>query len=137
MCFLAGRSIFPRVPLSSHGLCSNEFISKPTLHTKVSATGRKVGAAPASGHFYLMLLYTQLPYFKECHVLRHRGLELQPGNLVTVRSVVKPCMSLFHTLSALLRSLNCEMCLITSSWSSGMLVYLTENNTSHYVRFAV
>lgn len=116
---------------------SYESISKPALHIKVSATGRKVRAAPASGCFCLILLYTQLPY-------QRMSCSETPGPqtsawkfVVTVRSVAKPCVHLFHTLSALLRSLNCEVCLITLSWSSGMLVYLTENNAPHYVGFAV
>lgn len=112
-------------------------MSKPALHIKVSATGWKVFAAPASGPFCLILLYTQLPN-QRMSCSETPGPRTSAWKFVfTVRSVAKPCMHLFHTLSALLSSLNCEVCLITSFWSSGMLVYLTENNAPHYVCFAV
>lgn len=101
---------------------SYESISKPALHIKVSAAGGKVLAAPASGHFCLILLYTQLPYqrmsYSEIPGPRTSAWKF----VVTVRSVAKPCMHLFHTLSALLRSLNCEVYLITSFWSSGVFI---------------
>lgn len=123
-----GRSI-SWVTASSHGLIL--MCPSPNPLTQVSTIGMRVDAAAASYHFHLILPYIQLSYFKESH-LRCWGLGLKSVRLerghrqICIKALCELISYSLH--STPIGSLSSEVSLIISSRSSGVLVYLTENN---------